>query len=67
LRSLRQPHPPGLPFIQSQVKKIQIMMLDNSPYANLVQPGRQIGYRADLEGVRYNAVYQQDFTKLDRK
>jgi peptide/nickel transport system substrate-binding protein len=49
------------------LKKIQLMMLDNSPYANLVQPGRQIGYRANLEGVRYNAVYQQDFTKLDRK
>ena len=49
------------------LKKIQTMMFDNSPYANLVQPGRQIGYRANLEGVKYNAVYQQDFTKLDKK
>jgi peptide/nickel transport system substrate-binding protein len=49
------------------IKKIQLMMFDNSPFANLVQPGRQIGYRANLEGVRYSPVYQQDFTKLDRK
>jgi hypothetical protein len=41
--------------------------MDRGPYANLIQPGRQIGYRSNVEGVLYNPVYQQHFAILDKR
>ena len=49
------------------LKKIQLTIMDKSPWANLIQPGRQIGLRTNVEGVLYNPVYQQHFATLDKK
>jgi hypothetical protein len=49
------------------LKKIQLAIMDRGPYANLLQPGRQIGLRADIDGVQYNPVFQQHLGLLDRK
>ena len=40
------------------IKQIQLAIMDRGPYANLIQPGVQIGYRANVDGVVYNPVYQ---------
>jgi len=38
----------------------QLYLQENSPYAPIVQPGIQIGYRADLKGFAYNAQWGID-------
>jgi peptide/nickel transport system substrate-binding protein len=49
------------------IKQIQLAIMDRGPYANLIQPGVQIGHRANVEGVVYNPVYQLHLGKLDKK
>ena len=49
------------------LKQIQLLIMDRGPYANLLQPGRQIGLRHNIEGVLYNPVYHQSFVTLDKK
>jgi hypothetical protein len=49
------------------LKKIQTSIMDRGPYANHVQPGRQIGYRTNIENVYYNPVVQQNLAVLDKK
>jgi hypothetical protein len=49
------------------IKQIQLAVMDRGPYANLIQPGVQIGHRTNVEGVLYNPVYQQHMAKLDKK
>ena len=49
------------------IKQIQLAIMDAGPYANLIQPGVQIGYRANIDGVVYNPVYQLHLGKLDKK
>jgi peptide/nickel transport system substrate-binding protein len=49
------------------LKKIQLDIMDTSPWANLIQPGVQIAHRTNLEGVLYNPVYQLHLGKVDKK
>jgi len=49
------------------IKQIQLAIMDRGPYANLLQPGVQIGYRANVDGVLYNPVYQLPLAKLDKQ
>jgi ABC-type transport system substrate-binding protein len=49
------------------IKQIQLAVMDRGPYANLIQPGVQIGHRSNVEGVQYNPVFQQHMAKLDKK
>ena len=51
----------------AMIKEIQLAIMDRGPYANLIQPGVQIGHRTNVEGVLYNPVYQQHLGKLDKK
>jgi peptide/nickel transport system substrate-binding protein len=49
------------------IKQIQLAMMDRGPYANLIQPGVQYGYRQNVDGVVYNPVYQLALAKIDKK
>jgi len=49
------------------IKQIQLAIMDRGPYANLFQPGVQIGYRQNIDGIVYNPVYQLPLVKLDKK
>jgi ABC-type transport system substrate-binding protein len=49
------------------LKKIQLEIMDNSPWANLIQPGLQFAHRTNVEGVIYNPVYQLHLGKVDKK
>ncbi len=42
----------------------QEYLMENSPWAPLVQPGIQIAYRAGLEGVSYNPQWMVDFADM---
>jgi len=48
------------------LKQVQLAIMDRGPYANLIQPGRQIGYRANISGVVFNPVFQQNLAILDK-
>jgi peptide/nickel transport system substrate-binding protein len=48
------------------LKQVQLAIMDRGPYANLIQPGRQLAYRANIDGVVYNPVYQQNLAILDK-
>jgi hypothetical protein len=49
------------------LKQIQLTIMDRGPYANLIQPGRQIGFRSDVSNVAYSSVYQVRVSLLDKK
>jgi peptide/nickel transport system substrate-binding protein len=40
--------------------KIQLYLQDKGPFAPLVQPGTQVGYRANLKGFAYNPLWRLD-------
>jgi len=46
--------------------KIQTYMQKSGPFAPLVQPGVQIGYRADLKGFAYNIQWMIDAGQLSK-
>ncbi|HVO70189.1 MAG TPA: ABC transporter substrate-binding protein, partial [Aggregatilineaceae bacterium] len=46
--------------------KIQQYLQDKGPFAPLLQPGIQIGYRADLKGIAYNYEWTVDLSQLTR-
>ena len=49
------------------LKQIQLMIMDRGPYANLIQPGREVGFRTGVDKVIYSSVYQLNLTTVDKK
>jgi peptide/nickel transport system substrate-binding protein len=46
--------------------KIQLYLQDKGPWAPFLQPGVQVGYRADLKGMAYNPIWLIDPATFSR-